>query len=163
MLIWYDSAHSRTITMIKLHTDLHSQMTLIPCPYRRASYGVSFISYTKTNDHDISQVHCIAHVPIASDIFLYNSQLLNIYQEYLKIKISSSWNSLKCISWMDFFWKLKRCAIHELSFAIHSFFWSAIHYLQNIDIQRITEHRNMQNILWIRVLATKKVIKQLLM
>ena len=53
--MWYDSAHS-TITMIKLRSDLHSRTP--HSSLLRASYGVSFASYTKKNDRDISRAHC---------------------------------------------------------------------------------------------------------
>ena len=52
--IWYNSAHSTTITMIKFLSDFHSWMT----PHTLwASYGVSFMSYRNENDHDISGAH----------------------------------------------------------------------------------------------------------
>ena len=56
--IWYDNAHVTTITMIKRRSDLHSRKTSHTSPLR-ASYGVSFVSYTKKNDHDISRAHFI--------------------------------------------------------------------------------------------------------
>ena len=54
--IWYGSAHSTTITMIKLRSDLHPRTTPHTWPLR-ASYGVTFVSYTKKNDRDISRTH----------------------------------------------------------------------------------------------------------
>ena len=55
--IWSDNAHSTTIAMIKLQSDLHSLAT----PHTSlswVSYGVSFMSYMKKNDGDISREHC---------------------------------------------------------------------------------------------------------
>ena len=57
--IWYDNAHSTAIKMIKLRSNFHSRTTPHTPPLR-ASYGVSFVSYTKNNDRDISIVHCIS-------------------------------------------------------------------------------------------------------
>ena len=56
--IRYDSAHSTINTMAIFRSDLHSRTT----PHTsalRASYGVSFVSYTETNDRDVSRAHCI--------------------------------------------------------------------------------------------------------
>ena len=45
-VILYDTAHRTTVTMIKLRSDLYSRMT--PHTWSlRASFGVSFVSYTK--------------------------------------------------------------------------------------------------------------------
>ena len=55
--IQYDSAPSTTITMVKLRPDLHSRKTPHSSPLR-ASYGVSFVSYTKKNDRYIERAHC---------------------------------------------------------------------------------------------------------
>ena len=55
--IGYDCAHRTIIKMIKFRSDLHSRTT----PHTstlRANYGVSFVSYTKKNDRDISGAHC---------------------------------------------------------------------------------------------------------
>ena len=49
----HDSAHSTTITMMKVQSDMHSQMT---------SHTSPLVSYTKNNDRDISRAHCIPHV-----------------------------------------------------------------------------------------------------
>ena len=54
--IWYDSAHTTTIRVIKLQLDLHSGMTPHTLP-SRASHGVSFTSYTNKNDLYISRAH----------------------------------------------------------------------------------------------------------
>ena len=55
--LWYDSAHSTTITLIKFPSDSHSRMTPHTSPLR-ASYGMSFASSTK-NNRDISRTCCI--------------------------------------------------------------------------------------------------------
>ena len=55
--IWYDTACSTMITLIKFMTDLHSRTT----PHTsasRASYGVSLVSCTKKNARDASRAHC---------------------------------------------------------------------------------------------------------
>ena len=57
--IWYDNAHSTAIKMITLRSNFHS-LTTPHTPPLRASYGVSFVSYTKNNGRDISIVHCIS-------------------------------------------------------------------------------------------------------
>ena len=62
--IWYDSAHSTTITTIILQSNFHSWTT----PYTsytsplQASYGVSFVSYENKNDTDISRARCTDHI-----------------------------------------------------------------------------------------------------
>ena len=61
--IWYNSAHSTRITMIKLRSDLHSRMTPHTSPLW-VSYGVSFMSYTKKIDRDISWTHCNKEIKI---------------------------------------------------------------------------------------------------
>ena len=43
--------------MLKLRSDLHSRKTPHTSPLR-ASYGVSFVSYTKKKYRDISRAHC---------------------------------------------------------------------------------------------------------
>ena len=53
-----DSAHSTTIMMIKLWSDLHSRMTPFTLPLQ-ASYEVPSMSYTRKNDRNISRAHCI--------------------------------------------------------------------------------------------------------
>ena len=50
--IWYDNAHSITITMIKLWLDLHSRTASHTSPLQ-ASYGVSIVSYKKENYKNI--------------------------------------------------------------------------------------------------------------
>ena len=61
--VWYENAHSTTITMKRLLSDFPSRTT----PHTssvRASYEVSCVSYTcyrKKNDRDISTAHCTKH------------------------------------------------------------------------------------------------------
>ena len=54
--IWYDSAHSRTITMMKLRSDLHSWQTPQTSPLR-ASYGVSVVSYPEKPRYIVSALY----------------------------------------------------------------------------------------------------------
>ena len=65
--IWHDIAHGITITMIKLQSDLHSRKAPHTSPLR-ASHGVSFVSYTKKNDRDISRAHCIWYAMSSTSI-----------------------------------------------------------------------------------------------
>ena len=51
-------AHSTAIIMIQLRSDFHSRMTPHTSPLQ-ASYEMSFVSYMKKNDRDISRAHCI--------------------------------------------------------------------------------------------------------
>ena len=53
--IWYKSAHSTTISIITFRSDLHSRTTPHTSPLR-ASYEMSFVSYTKRNDRDMCTV-----------------------------------------------------------------------------------------------------------
>ena len=59
--IYYDSAHSTAITVIKFRSDLHSRTAPHSSPVR-ASYGVSFLSYTERNGREISKLHFIYHL-----------------------------------------------------------------------------------------------------
>ena len=56
--IWYDNVHRIMMRMIKLRSGLHSRTTPHTSPLR-ASYGVSFASYTQKNDREISRAHCL--------------------------------------------------------------------------------------------------------
>ena len=58
--IYHDNVHSTTITIIKFRSDLHWRTTSHTSPLR-ASYGVSFVSYTKKNDRDISRAYCTGY------------------------------------------------------------------------------------------------------
>ena len=84
--IWYRCVHSTTVTMVKLQSDLHSRTTPYTSPLR-ASYGVSFASYTKKDGHDISRVHCMLirlngkmyHILISSRDFVFKWSYFSVY------------------------------------------------------------------------------------
>ena len=103
--IWYDSTHSTRIRMITFRSDLHSRTT----PHTlslRASYGVSFVTYTKKMDRNISRAHCaitffliarwsryyamiwILHLGIWHPV---QHQIGNIYSYETHSKISIQW------------------------------------------------------------------------
>ena len=60
--------------MIKLRSDLYSRTTPHASPLR-ASYGVSFVSYTKKNDRDISRAHL--HTAVRDRHFKANNSYFN--------------------------------------------------------------------------------------
>ena len=89
--MWYDSAHSTTMTMIKVRSDLHSRMTPHTL-HLLARYGMTFVSYIKGIDCNILRSHCI-------DIYLMSARILNFFALII-IEILSSdrdvhmWNEI---------------------------------------------------------------------
>ena len=57
----HNNAHNPTVTRVKLLSDFQTWMTPHTLPLR-VSYGVSFMSFSKKSNRDISRAHCISRV-----------------------------------------------------------------------------------------------------
>ena len=109
--IWYNSAESSTITMIKCRSDLHSRTTPHTSPLR-ARYGVSFVSYTNKNDRDISRVYCNYLTPW----YISSTESLPEIVYWFIINYTEQNTIYFCKSQCDFNQFKKKCWYHRLKF-----------------------------------------------
>ena len=109
--------------MIKLQSDLHSRTTPHSSPLR-ASYGVSFMSYRKKIDRDISRAHCamaagglatqawggsqgiISHGVELAFLWFSNFNIINIMVDCKIIMMKHTVTRDQLLTWCDS-WKRK--------------------------------------------------------
>ena len=90
--------------MIKLRSDLYSRTTPHSSPLR-ASYGVSFVSYTKNNDRDISRAYFILCGILYIDVVVLGGVLGPPLYGYLQDKT--------CLHWSKDCYEDRACWVHD--------------------------------------------------